>query len=90
MRVRSAIASIAGRNEGRFFVADIKKLPGAINVANRRSYLPSASILEGMLKQLGNGKHGNTILHNLFNGNIIDGPHESIRVERVDNFTFKL
>lgn len=69
---------IAGAIEGGFSAADIQKLPGAINAAERRSQLPSASILEGMSKQLGNGIPANTILQNLFNGNINAGPPEGI------------
>lgn len=69
---------IAGAIEGGFSAADIQKLPGAINSAERRSQLPAASILEGMSKQLGNGIPANTILQNLFNGNINAGPPEGI------------
>lgn len=69
---------IAGAIEGGFSAADIQKLPGAINVAGRRSQLPAASILQGMSRQLDNGIPANTILQNLFNGNIKAGPPDGI------------
>lgn len=86
MRNGNAIASIVDTIEGRFFVADIKKLPGVTHAAERRRFLPATSILGGMSKQLGNGIPANTILQNLLNGNIIDGPPESIRAEQANLF----
>ena len=59
---------------GGFSAADMQRLPGALNAAERRSQLPAASVLEGMSHQLGGGVPANQILQNLFNGNINAGP----------------
>lgn len=65
---------IAGAVKGGFSAGDMQKLPGAMNAAARRSQLPSASILNGLSNQIGNGIPANQVLQNLFNGNINAGP----------------
>jgi len=69
---------IAKAVEGGFSAADIQRLPGAMNAAERRSELPAASILNGMSDQIGSGIPANQILQNLFNGNINAGPPQGI------------
>jgi len=59
---------------GGFSAADMQRLPGALNAAERRSQLPAASVLEGMSHQLGSGIPASQVLQNLFNGNINAGP----------------
>ncbi|NBC28308.1 MAG: hypothetical protein GVY08_15715 [Bacteroidetes bacterium] len=63
---------------GGFSPADIQKLPGAMNAAERRSQLGAASILDGVSNQLGSGTPANQVLQNLFNGNITGGPPADI------------
>lgn len=65
---------IAKAVEGGFTAADIQRVPGAMNAAERRSQLPAASVLEGMSHQLSGGIPASQILQNLFNGNINAGP----------------
>ena len=69
---------IAKAVEGGFSAADIQRLPGAMNAAERRSELPAAAILNGMSDQIGSGIPANQILQNLFNGNINAGPPHGI------------
>lgn len=69
---------IAGAVKGGFSAGDMQKLPGAMNAAARRSQLPSASILNGLSNQIGNGIPANQVLQNLFNGNINAGPPNGI------------
>lgn len=69
---------IAKAVEGGFSAADIQRLPGAMNAAERRSELPAAAILNGMSDQIGSGIPANQILQNLFNGNINAGPPQGI------------
>ena len=69
---------IAKAVQGGFSAADIQKLPGAMNAAERRSQLPAASILNRMSDQIGNGMPANQVLQNLFNGNLNAGPPSGI------------
>lgn len=69
---------IAGAVKGGFTAGDMQKLPGAMNAAARHSQLPSASILNGLSNQIGNGIPANQVLQNLFNGNINAGPPNGI------------
>lgn len=69
---------IAKAIRGGFSAADIQKLPGAMNAAERRSQLPAASILSGMSTQIGNGIPANQVLQNLFNGNVNAGPPSGV------------
>lgn len=73
--VRGLLARAVGSG---FSAADLQKLPGAMNAAERRSQLPAAAILNGMSDQIGNGIPANQILQNLFNGNINAGPPQGI------------
>lgn len=56
----------------------LQKLPGAMSVAQQRSQLPAARVIEGVTNQLDNGIPANKILQNLFNGNIGGGPPGSV------------
>lgn len=71
-------AVISHAVRGGFSPADIQKLPGAMNAAERRSQLGAASILDGVSNQLGSGIPANQVLQNLFNGNINAGPPADI------------
>ncbi len=61
-----------------FNSSELQKLPGAMTVAQRRSQLPAASVIEGVAQQLRSGVPAKQILKNLFNGNIGGGPPGSI------------
>lgn len=75
MTAKAGIQNVIARAvQGGFSAVDIQKLPGAMNAAARRSQLPSASILNGLSNQIGNGIPANQVLQNLFNGNINAGP----------------
>lgn len=69
---------IAKAIQGGFSAADIQKLPGAMNAAERRSQLPAASIMNRMSDQIGSGIPANQVLQNLFNGNLNAGPPSGI------------
>lgn len=60
--------------EGGFESEDLLKLPGAMNMAQRRSSLPAQAVAEGLRRQLEGGSPASNILQNLFNGNIGGGP----------------
>lgn len=60
--------------KGGFNATDLQKLPGAMNMAQRRSQLPASAVAEGMSRQLSGGLPASEILQNLFNGNIGGGP----------------
>lgn len=60
--------------EGGFGASDLQKLPGAMNMAQRRSQLPAQAVAEGFSKQLRGGLPASQILQNLFNGQIGGGP----------------
>ncbi len=57
-----------------FSSSDLQKLPGAMSVAQQRSQLPAASVVEGVANQMRDGIPAQEILKNLFNGNIGGGP----------------
>ena len=56
--------------EGGFDAADLQKLPGAMNMAQRRSQLPAAAVADGLSRQLQGGFPASQILQNLFNGEV--------------------
>lgn len=60
--------------EGGFDASDLQKLPGAMNMAQRRSQLPAQAVAEGLARQLRGGLPASQILQNLFNGEIGGGP----------------
>lgn len=60
--------------EGGFDASDLQKLPGAMNMAQRRSQLPAQAVAEGLARQLQGGQPASQILQNLFNGQIGGGP----------------
>ena len=64
--------------QGGFSSGEIQKLPTALNMAQMRSQLPAASILEGVASQLQGGIPAAQILQNLYNGNIGGGPPGSV------------
>lgn len=57
-----------------FSSSDLQKLPGAMSVAQQRSQLPAASVLQGVANQMRDGIPAQEILKNLFNGNVGGGP----------------
>ncbi|MEX1212777.1 MAG: hypothetical protein WEA36_08025 [Balneolaceae bacterium] len=57
-----------------FSSSDLQRLPAAVNMAQRRSQLPAASIVEGVGQQMDRGIPASDILQNLFNGNVGGGP----------------
>jgi hypothetical protein len=60
--------------EGGFDASDLQKLPGAMNMAQRRSQLPAQAVAEGLNRQLQGGTPASQILQNLFNGEVGGGP----------------
>lgn len=67
-------AVVARALKSGFGAGDLQKLPGAMNSAQRRSQLPSASVIEGLSGQMQGGTPASKILQNLSNGNIGGGP----------------
>lgn len=57
-----------------FSGSDLQKLPGAMNMAQRRNQIPAAAVAKGISQQMNNGIPATQILQNLFNGNIGGGP----------------
>ncbi|MEX1010665.1 MAG: hypothetical protein WDZ29_01250 [Balneolaceae bacterium] len=57
-----------------FTATDIQKMPGAMELAQRRSRMPAASVLEGVSEQIRSDIPATQILQNLFNGQIGGGP----------------
>ena len=64
--------------EGGFDSEDLMKLPGAMNMAQRRSRLPAQAVAEGLRRQLQGGSPASSILQNLFNGDVGGGPPGNI------------
>ncbi|PWN05280.1 hypothetical protein [Rhodohalobacter mucosus] len=64
--------------EGGFESEDLLKLPGAMNMAQRRSRLPAQAVAEGLRRQLQGGSPASDILQNLFNGGQSTGPQGNI------------
>lgn len=60
--------------KGGFKTAEIQRLPAAMKVAQQRSQLPAASVIEGVARQMKGGIPAKKILQNLFNGNVGGGP----------------
>lgn len=60
--------------KGGFSSSELQKLPGAISIAQQRSQLPAANVIEGVANQMGNDIPAKQILQNLINGNIGGGP----------------
>lgn len=60
--------------QSNFSASDIQKLPGAMNVAQRRSQMPAAAVLEGVSQQLRENTPASQIIQNLMNGDIGGGP----------------
>lgn len=60
--------------KGGFSPSELQKLPGAISIAQQRSQLPAANVIEGVANQMGNDIPAKQILQNLINGNIGGGP----------------
>ncbi len=61
-----------------FKANDLQKLPSAIKIAQQRSQLPAASVVEGIAGQLRGNIPAKQILQNLFNGNVGGGPPGNI------------
>lgn len=64
--------------EGGFGSEELLKLPGAMNMAQRRSRLPAQAVAEGLRRQLEGGFPASNILQNLFNGGQSPGPQGNI------------
>ncbi|MCC5914282.1 MAG: hypothetical protein JJU46_07900 [Balneolaceae bacterium] len=60
--------------ESGFDAAEMRKLPGAMNMAQRRGQLPAQSVAEGLSRQLEGGLPASQVLQNLFNGEVGGGP----------------
>ena len=60
--------------KGGFKTQDMQRLPAAMKVAQQRSELPAASVIEGVARQMKGGIPAKKILQNLFNGNVGGGP----------------
>ena len=59
---------------GGFNASELQKLPGVMNMAERRSQLPAQAVAVGFTQQLLEGLPASQILNNLFNGEIGGGP----------------
>lgn len=57
-----------------FKADDLQKLPSAIKVAQQRSQLPAASVIEGVAGQMHGNIPAKQILQNLFDGKVGGGP----------------
>lgn len=57
-----------------FKADDLHKLPSALKIAQQRSELPAASVVDGVAGQMREGVPARQILQNLFDGNIGGGP----------------
>lgn len=57
-----------------FSADELQRLPGAMNMAMRRSQLPAAAVMEGTGRQLERGIPASDVLQNLFNGQVGAGP----------------
>ncbi len=64
--------------KGGFGAEELQKLPTALSIAQKRSNLPAANVIEGVADQLQNGVPANDVLKNLFNGNVGGGPPGNI------------
>lgn len=64
--------------KGGFEAAEFQKLPMALNMAQKRSQIPAANIVEGIANQLQNGTPAQDILQNLFDGKVGGGPPGNI------------
>lgn len=60
--------------KGGFKTVEIQRLPAAMKIAQQRSQLPAASVIEGVARQMRGGIPAKQILQNLFNGNVGGGP----------------
>lgn len=60
--------------KGGFKASELQNLPSAVAMAQQRSELPAASVVEGVSKQIKGGVPAKQILQNLFNGEIGGGP----------------
>ncbi len=60
--------------ESGFDASDLQKLPGAMNMAERRAQLPAQAVADGLRRQLEGGSPASQILQNLFNGEVGGGP----------------
>ena len=60
--------------ESGFDASDLQKLPGALNMAQRRAQLPAQAVAEGFRRQLEGGFPASQVLQNLFNGRVGGGP----------------
>jgi uncharacterized protein YjgD (DUF1641 family) len=60
--------------KGGFKANELQNLPSAMAMAQQRSELPAASVVEGVSKQIKGGVPAKQILQNLFNGEIGGGP----------------
>lgn len=56
-----------------FTAAEIQRLPGAMDMAQRRGQLPAAAVVEGVSHQIHGNIPASQILQKLFNGNIGGG-----------------
>lgn len=65
---------IARALEGGFKADELQKLPSAIKVAQQRSELPAASVIEGVANQMRGNIPAKEILKNLFDGKVGGGP----------------
>lgn len=65
---------IARALKGGFKADEIQKLPSAIKIAQQRSELPAASVIEGVVNQMQGNTPAKQILQNLFNGKVGGGP----------------
>lgn len=71
--------------KGGFKSDELQKLPSALKVAQQRSELPAASVIEGVASQMRGSIPAKQILQNLFNGNVGGGPPGNIPKGLNDN-----
>lgn len=71
---KAAQAFVVRALKGGFGSSELQQLPMAVNMAQKRSQIPAAGILEGISKQMQAGTPAAQVLQNLFKGNIGGGP----------------
>lgn len=64
--------------KGGFKASELQNLPSAMSMAQQRSELPAASVIQGVSEQLKGGVPAKQILQNLFNGQVGGGPPGSM------------
>jgi hypothetical protein len=71
--------------QGGFSASEIQRLPGAMNMAQRRSQLPAAAVIQGVAEQMRADIPAVEILQNLFDGKVGGGPPGGVPPGLINN-----